>query len=141
MSNDIAKDNQSGGRMNNFEEKLTCENYVVKKLLCLEQKNEKLTYELDKLNTFIQEEIEKRVNYKVKGKLSRIKVLESEKERQNEIIDSYQPRLQKYKDVLQEIKAIAENGTKTEDYLLGQRYTDLIDRILDLITKAESEEE
>lgn len=45
--------------------------------------------------------------------------------------------VKKYKQTLQEIKAIAENGTKTEDYLLGQRYTDLIDRILDLITKAE----
>lgn len=41
--------------------------------------------------------------------------------------------------LLQEIKAIAENGTKTEDYLLGQRYTDLIDRILDLIAKTEEE--
>jgi len=46
---------------------------------------------------------------------------------------------QKYKQTLQEIKTIAEDGTKTEDYLLGQRYTDLIDRILDLITKAEEQ--
>lgn len=40
---------------------------------------------------------------------------------------------------LQEIKAIAESRTKTEDYLLGQEYTELVDRILDLITKAEEE--
>ena len=46
----------------------------------------------------------------------------------------------KYKETLQEIKAITEGRTKTEDYLLGQEYTELVDRILDLITKAESEE-
>lgn len=122
--------------MNNFEEKLTYENYMVKKLLCLEQKNEKLTYELDKLNTFIQEEIEKRVNYKVKGKLSRIKVLESEKEWLNEIIDSYQPRLQQHKDVLQEIKTIVKDAYENES---EYQATGVYNEILQKITKVEEE--
>jgi len=52
-------------------------------------------------------------------------------------IDILEIRNKQYKQTLQEIKKIAEDGTKTEDYLLGQRYTDLIDRILTLITKAE----
>lgn len=38
---------------------------------------------------------------------------------------------------LQEIKAVAEDSTRTYDYLLGQEYAELVDKILDLITKAE----
>lgn len=49
-------------------------------------------------------------------------------------------KLEEYKQTLQEIKAIAKDKTKTYDYLLGQEYTDLVDIILQLITKAESEE-
>lgn len=45
----------------------------------------------------------------------------------------------KLEQTLQEIRTIAEDRTKTEDYLLGQEYTDLVDKIIDLITKAESE--
>lgn len=55
----------------------------------------------------------------------------------------YKEKLEKevvrLRQTLQEIKEIAKKGTKTEDYLLGQEYTDLVDEILQLITKAESE--
>ena len=56
---------------------------------------------------------------------------------------AYKEKLEKevvrLRQTLQEIKEIAKKGTKTEDYLLGQEYTDLVDEILQLITKAESE--
>ena len=55
----------------------------------------------------------------------------------------YKEKLEKevvrLRQTLQEIKEIAKKGTETEDYLLGQAYTDLVDEILQLITKAESE--
>lgn len=75
-----------------------------------------------------------------------INKLQTENKRLNDIIDSYQPRIQKYKDILQEIKAIAEEllekGLEPQSVehqlrLKGKR--ELASIILDLITKAEEE--
>ncbi len=59
----------------------------------------------------------------------------NEIEKLNAIIDSYQPRLQKYKDILQEIKEMAKRGFAICDDDCGNaiRYT----QILDTINKAE----
>lgn len=75
-----------------------------------------------------------------------INKLQTENKRLNDIIDSYQPRIQKYKDILQEIKAIAEEllekGLEPQSVehqlrLKGKR--ELASIILDLITKEEEE--
>jgi hypothetical protein len=76
--------------------------------------------------------------------------LKAEKEKLKALCDTYKTcyqakhndidgKLFKYRQTLQEIRTIAEDRTKTEDYLLGQEYTDLVDKILDLLTKAEEE--
>ena len=62
-----------------------------------------------------------------------INKLQSDNKRLNDIIDSYQPRLQKYKDVLQEIKEKCNEARRT-----GRKAYLPID-ILELITKAEEE--
>ena len=66
--------------MKNIDE-ITCENYVVTKLLSLEKENKELTDELNNIKANILEEIETRVKYRVNGKLSRIKALEKENEK------------------------------------------------------------
>lgn len=57
----------------------------------------------------------------------------------NGIIWYSEDEVRKYRTTLQEIKAVAEDSTRTYDYLLGQEYTELVDKILDIITKAEEE--
>lgn len=69
----------------------------------------------------------------------------------NAIIDGYQPRLQRYKDILQEIKEIAEIKIDCKQYEIDhdcfndtrckalKELIQTLQEILDLITKAESE--
>ena len=61
-----------------------------------------------------------------------INKLQQENKRLNDIIDSYQPRLQKYKDVLQEIKTIVSG-----DYEMLDPQT--LQDIRSIITKVEEE--
>ena len=58
----------------------------------------------------------------------------------NAIIDSYQPRLQKYKDILQEIKVYAER-IANEEMIPGYaiRAKSALWRIANIINKAEEE--
>lgn len=64
-----------------------------------------------------------------------INKLQADNKRLNDIIDSYQPRLQRYKDILQEIKEICKNShtSASEDYYRTA------DKIIQKITKAEEE--
>lgn len=64
--------------------------------------------------------------------IDEINKLQADNKKLNDIIDSYQPVIQKYKDTLQAIKAIAEK----EIYM---KQNSSMDRILDLIAKAEEE--
>ena len=45
--------------------------------------------------------------------------------------------ISKLADVILKIQKIAETAYKTEDYLLGERFTDLVDDILRLIKESE----
>ena len=62
--------------------------------------------------------------------------LEKKNAKLNAIIDSYQPRLQKYKDILQEIKEIAGFHITDEDC---EDVQNDMEQIIDLITKEEEE--
>lgn len=63
--------------------------------------------------------------------------LHNENIKLNAIIDSYQPRLQRYKDILQEIKEIVSNII--DGYIRPYGDYEQLKKILDLITKAEEE--
>jgi hypothetical protein len=67
--------------------------------------------------------------------IDEINKLKAENAKLNAIIDSYQPRLQRYKDILQEIKEIAKCDC---GYCKNYRCPRM-NNILDLITKAEEE--
>lgn len=63
-----------------------------------------------------------------------IEELLNENKKLNDIIDSYQPRLQRYKDILQEIKTIAENTYEMCAICGNAKY---FKKIIDIINKAE----
>ena len=66
-----------------------------------------------------------------------ILTLKEENAKLNAIIDSYQPRLQRYKDILNEIKSIVSNII--DGYIRPYGDYEQLKTILDLITKAEEE--
>ena len=88
--------------------------------------------EIDK--KFINDTIENQAFF-----VKKIKEQERENAKLNAIIDGYQPRLQRYKDILQEIKEIAENITKNYMDVGFKEYDECIENILDIINKAEEE--
>lgn len=70
-----------------------------------------------------------------------IEELLNENAKLNAIIDSYQPRLQRYKDILQEIREIAEEQINTRMLLADKKSFHKFHGIYVLITKAEEEDE
>lgn len=88
--------------------------------------------EIDK--KFINDTIENQAFF-----IKMIKEQERENAKLNAIIDSYQPRLQRYKDILQEIKEIAEKELSYDMVGNEHRHYRNYDIIRHLITKAEEE--
>lgn len=118
-------------------------NELESEILRLKQENEKLTFQL-KL-TQADYEASELENEKLREKYNSLKeipiyeqckALEQENELkkiQNEELYAdlaiSNKKLSEYKKALKEIKRVIELAYKVEDYLLGQDYTDLVDRI------------
>jgi hypothetical protein len=69
--------------------------------------------------------------------IDEINKLQTENKRLNDIIDSYQPRLQKYKDVLQEIKGIVTALYMNNWLQMNKTARKSIQLLQEQITKAE----